>query len=217
MGAMAVASGGPGASDAPDASGAAAPAAAQRLARAVTEVLAPAIWAAVLPVVVAVHAAGWAAGLAWGALATSFSAVIPYAVVWFGVRRGHLTDHHIGRREQRRTPLLLGLVSVAVGLFVLVATGAPDQLTALVVVGFVVGLGVTVANQYWKLSVHGAVAASSVTILVMTFGPVLLAGALLVALTGWSRIALRHHTAAQVLAGTAAGIALAAITFGLLT
>lgn len=198
-------------------SGAAAASVAGRLARAVTEVLAPVVWAAVLPVVVAVHAAGWAAGLAWGALATVFSAVIPYAVVWLGVRRGHLTDHHIGRREQRRTPLLLGLVSVAVGLFVLVATGAPDQVIALVVVGFVVGLGVTVANQFWKLSVHTAVAASSVTVLIMVFGPGLLGGALLAALTGWSRVALRQHTAAQVLAGAAAGTALAAVTFALLT
>ena len=190
---------------------------ARRAARLVTEVFAPAVWAAVMPLVIAVHAAsGVAAGLAWGAFAAVFSSVIPYGIIWLGVRRGQLTDHHIGRREQRRRPLLLGLACVLIGITALVLLRAPRELIAMVVVMFVVGLGATLVNHYWKLSIHAAVASGSVAVLVLVFGPALLAGAALVALVGWSRVVLRDHTTAQVLAGTCAGAVLAAPTFALL-
>jgi hypothetical protein len=190
---------------------------APRLARLITEVFAPAVWAAAMPLVIAVHAAeSVRAGLAFGSLAVGFCSAIPYAMIWLGVRYGRLTDHHIGQREQRRTPLLLGLTSVAIGLTLLAMTGAPSQLIAMVAAGFVVGVGVTIANQFWKMSAHAAVSAGSVTVLVMVFGPALLAGAIMVALIGWSRVALGDHTTGQALAGTAAGTTLSAITFGLL-
>lgn len=186
-----------------------------RPARAVTEILAPAVWALAMPLIIAVHAAG-RAGLAWGGLAAVFSAVVPYGVIWLGVRRGRLTDHHIGRREQRRLPLLLGLTSVLAGLVLLLVLGAPRQLIAMVVVMFTVGAGVTVVNQFWKLSAHAAVAAGSVAVLVQVFGPALLVGVAVVALVGWSRVALRDHTPAQVVAGAVVGAVLAAATFAAL-
>jgi len=170
-----------------------------------------------MPLVIALHAAeSVRSGLAFGGLAVAFCSAIPYAMVWLGVRRGRLTDHHIGQREQRRTPLLLGLTSVAIGLTLLAVTGAPRQLIAMVAAGFIVGVGVTIANQFWKLSAHAAVSAGSVSVLVMVFGPVLLAGATIVALVGWSRVALGDHTTGQVLAGAAVGTTLSAVTFGLL-
>lgn len=185
----------------------------ERLARAATEILAPAVLATALPMVVATHADGIWPGLAWGLLAALFSAVLPYAFIWCGVRRGRLTDHHIGVRRQRRTPLMLGLLSVLTGLLLLVLLGAPHEVAAVVVVMFVVGAVVTAVNEVWKVSVHSAVAAGCLTVLVIVFGPSLLAAVPLVVLVAWSRVRLRDHTIAQVLAGTAVGIPLAAITF----
>ena len=48
----------------------------------------------------------------------------------------------------------------------------------------------------WKISIHCAVASGSVAILALAFGPLVLGGYLLVGLLGWSRVALRDHTAA---------------------
>jgi hypothetical protein len=195
---------------------------AQRVARVITEILAPAVWAAAMPVIIAVHAAtNPPAGVAWGALAALFSSVIPYGVIWIGVRRGRLTDHHIGRREQRRVPLLIGLASVLVGLAMLVMLRAPHELVAMVTVMLVVLLGTTVVNQFWKLSAHTAVSAGSVTVLVLVFGPTLLAAVVCVALVGWSRVVLpdrtggqtHDHSVGQVLAGVALGVVLAGATF----
>ncbi|SCE92645.1 phosphatase PAP2 family protein [Micromonospora mirobrigensis] len=184
-----------------------------RAARLVTEVFAPAVWAAAMPLVVAVQAAGWVRGPLWGLLAVFFSAALPYAVVRLAVRRGRLTDHHIGVREQRRGPLLFGMVCVLVGLALLTAFDAPRQLVAMVVVILAVLAVVTAVNQVWKLSVHCAVAAASVTVLAVLLGPALLAGYPLVALVAWSRVRLGDHTRAQVVAGTVAGVAVAAPVF----
>lgn len=191
--------------------------AADRLARAVTEGFAPAVWAAAMPLIVAVHAASsWVVGLGWGLLAVLFSAVVPYAIIHLGVRRGTLTDRHIGVREQRRKPLIYGLLSVLVGLGALTVLDAPRALVAMVVVMFAVLLAVTLVNQVWKLSAHTAVSAGSAGVLIAVFGPALAAAFAVVALIGWSRVRLGDHTAGQVVAGTATGVLIAVPTFGLL-
>ncbi|WP_442934119.1 phosphoesterase PA-phosphatase [Micromonospora sp. CPCC 205561] len=187
------------------------------VARAVTEVFAPALLAALMPVVVGLHGTSpVAAGLAWALVGSLFCSVIPNSLIWWGVRRGRLTDHHIGRREQRRRPLTYGLLSVLVGLALMIGFGAPDPVVAMVVVMFALGLAVTVANLAWKLSIHAAVAAGAAAVLVIEFGPALLVSAPVVALVGWSRVRLRDHTVAQVLAGTAVGLLIAVPTFLLL-
>ncbi len=190
---------------------------APRVARAVTEVFAPALLAAVMPIVIGVTSVlPVGAGLAWALVGTLFCSLIPNTLIWWGVRRGRLTDHHIRVREQRRTPLVYGLLSVLVGLTLMIGFGAPRPVTAMVVVMFALGLAVTAANLVWKLSIHAAVAAGSAAVLVIEFGPALLATVPVVALVGWSRVRLRDHTVAQVIAGTAVGLLVAIPAFLLL-
>ncbi|MDG4809499.1 phosphoesterase PA-phosphatase [Micromonospora sp. WMMD1120] len=154
--------------------------------------------------------------LGWALLATLFCSVIPNSLIWYQVRRGRLTDHHIRERRQRAKPLAYGLLSVLVGLAVLVGLDAPRTVVAVVVVMFGVGVAVTVINLLWKLSIHAAVAAGSAAILVIVHGVVLLILIPVVAAVGWSRVQLREHTTGQVVAGAAVGLAVAAPTFLLL-
>lgn len=184
----------------------------RRAARVLTEVFAPAVLAAAMPVVIALHASdSVAAGAGWGLLVVVFTAAIPYGVIWLGVRRGQLTDHHIGERGQRRKPLMLGVASVLVGLTVLTVAGAPRELVVMTLVMLLLLLAVGVINLAWKLSAHAAVAAGSAAVLVIVFGPVLLIAVPVVAAVGWSRVELRDHTTAQVLAGAAGGVLLSAL------
>jgi hypothetical protein len=188
-----------------------------RIATILTEVFAPAVLAALMPLVIALHTArGRAIGLGWGLLAAAFFSVIPYGVVLLGVRRGHLTDHHIGVREQRRKPLVLGLCSVGIGLALLFALDAPGELLAMALVMLGVVLIVAAVNHWWKLSAHAAVITGSATVLVVVFGAPLLAAFLVVAAVCWSRVELGDHTAAQVIAGAAGGGLIAAVAFPLL-
>jgi membrane-associated phospholipid phosphatase len=188
-----------------------------RLARLVTEVLAPAPIVAVVPLVVAWRAtSGVAMAVVWGVTASLFSSLLPFAVVLLWVRAGRLSDHHVGVREQRALPMLMGIASVLVGLGLLAVLRAPRELLALggsMTVGLSVSLLVTL---WWKVSVHTAVAAGAATVLALVFGRALLAAWPLVALVGWSRVELGDHTWAQVLVGAVLGAAVSAIVFPLL-
>jgi membrane-associated phospholipid phosphatase len=57
-----------------------------------------------------------------------------------------------------------------------------------------------------EISVHAAIAAGAATVLLLVFGPALLAFWPLVALIAWSRVQVGDHTPARVLADIALGI-----------
>jgi membrane-associated phospholipid phosphatase len=179
--------------------------------------LAPAPVITALLLAVAWHSAATPTeALKWALLAAAFCSFLPMLYILRGVRRGGLTDHHVRLRRQRRGPLLVAGGSVLIGLALLVVTGAPRDVVALVGAG-AVGLFVAVAiTLLWKISIHVAVAAGAVAVLALVFGPVLLVLAPLVALAAWARVAVRDHTPAQVIAGAAVGAAVAGIAFPLL-
>ncbi|WP_433385257.1 phosphatase PAP2 family protein [Actinoplanes sp. CA-142083] len=182
------------------------------MARLLTEVFAPAVLAAVMPVVIGAHAGN----VGWGLVGALFCAVVPYGMILRGVRRGSLSDRHIGVRSQRTGPLLFGLGSVLAGMGLLAAGGAPRELIALIVASFAGGVIATGINHFWKSSIHTGVAAGSAVVLVIVFGPVLLTSAVVVAAVGWSRVRLEDHTIAQVVVGAAIGAVVAGVVFGLL-
>ncbi|SCG64919.1 phosphatase PAP2 family protein [Micromonospora humi] len=189
-----------------------------RPARLLTEVFAPGVLVTALPLVAAARVSRSPAQfLLWGGAALLFCAVIPVGVIVHGVRRGRLTDRHVGDHRQRARPLSIGLASVAVGLLLLAALRAPAELFAVIVVIFVVGAACTLVNHWWKLSIHAAVAGATVAVLVPLLGPVAHLGWPLVAAVGWSRVRLRDHTWPQVLAGVALGTPSAAAVFLALT
>jgi membrane-associated phospholipid phosphatase len=191
-----------------------------KLARAVTEIFAPAVLVTVLLVLLGWHS-GWHGvhwawrGLGFGAVAALFESLLPFLFILSRVRSGRITDHHIGDRRQRLVPLVVGLGSVVVGFLVLSLLGAPRELIAAVVAGFVGLLVAAAINHFWKMSVHAAVVAGSVVICAEVFHGWPLLAAPLVALVGWSRVRLKDHTAGQVLVGAVVGALVAGVTFAL--
>ncbi|GAB3949220.1 hypothetical protein [Streptomyces sparsus] len=187
----------------------------RRAARFVTDAFEPKNWIIALTVLV-----GWAvdglAGVGWGLFGALFAAVIPVLFITFGIRRGTWADRHLGVRQQRLVAMVFIISSVLTGTLLMLLLGAPQAMVALIaamVATLVVLLAITVT---WKVSVHAAVSAGSVVILTAVHGPWLLAAAPLVALVGWSRVALRDHTPAQVVTGTALGALIAGSAFVLL-
>lgn len=186
-------------------------------AHAITEVTSPAVFSSVLPVLVGTHAAG-THGLLTGIVAAIFTGAVPYAFLLWSIRRGTVADRHIRQRTQRAVPLLFGMASVVLGLLLLLALNAPRELMALVG-AMLAGLAVVLAiTTVWKISVHTGVAAGSGVILAMTFGPVVLIPTVVaVAAIAWGRVALKHHTPAQVVGGIVIGAPVAGLVFGALT
>jgi membrane-associated phospholipid phosphatase len=189
-----------------------------RVARVVTETTGPPVLAGGLLLLVAWHSAPTSgAGLLWGLLAAVLASAVPFGYIVRGVRRGRWADHHVGVREQRRRPLLVGLASVTAALALLAAWNAPRELLALVA-AMLTGLAVAllVTHYWWKVSIHTAVAAGTAVILVLVFGPALFAVWPLVAVVGWSRVQLGAHTPGQVAGGGVLGGLVAWVVFSLL-
>ncbi|WP_342022567.1 phosphatidic acid phosphatase [Arthrobacter citreus] len=175
-----------------------------RAARIVTEATAPAVLVGILLLLQPVLSPGvtWLQGI----VAASFTVGLPFAGILWLKRRGAVTDHHVGKREQRAPILIASAASIGVGALLLILLGAPAALFG-EIGGVFIGLVLCLAaNLVWKLSVHSAVAAY---VGLALLAPVPMVGSalalLLASATGWSRVKLGDHTPTQVLAGHAAG------------
>ncbi|QHC67453.1 phosphatase PAP2 family protein [Rathayibacter sp. VKM Ac-2759] len=188
-------------------------------ARIATEAFSPAVLAVLVPVVVGARVADPPLlGVAWGALAALFVGVLPYLVIRLLMRSGRIRgDHHVPDRRERALPIGLALVSIAVGLVLLAALGAPPAVTTFGLVTVAVVVAVGVVNLAWKLSGHAAVVATCAVVVLIAYGPWSLVVTVPIALwTGWSRVRLGAHTPAQVLAGGLVGAVLASVVWSLL-
>lgn len=182
-----------------------------RLARLITEILAPWVIVLLLPLAVAWQAT-YSIGptLLWGLIVALTSSILPMAVIVWGARTQRWEGHHVRNRHGRLIPFLALIGFTAIGLGILVAADAPwpvialdiAQVTALLVTG-----AITVG---WKVSMHTAVGGGAVVVLAVTYSPWLWPLMLLVAAIGWSRVHIRDHTAAQ----TAGGAIIGALVIG---
>jgi membrane-associated phospholipid phosphatase len=184
-------------------------------AERISYLLEPKNWIIVTTLAVGWHADG-AAGLAWGALAALFAGVLPMVFISRGVRDGRWDDRYVGAKRPRLIVLTFIIASVAAGLALLIGLGAPGELTGYF--GCMLGSVAVLAaiTTVWKISIHCAVAAGSVTIIALLLGPWAAPAYLLVALTAWSRVVLKDHTTLQVVAGSLLGVAAALVTYALI-
>ncbi|WP_104179734.1 phosphatase PAP2 family protein [Arthrobacter sp. B0490] len=176
-----------------------------RLAAAVSEVFAPAVLVSLFLVVAAFYAAPWPGSLLLAAVAVCFTTALPLLGVIALVRRGRLVDHHISDRRQRGPVLAATLGSIGAGLALLILLDAPPVLLGAVLCTVAGVVLVLVVNLWWKLSAHSAVAVFVAVGTVGLFGPWASPLLLVPAVVGWSRVRLRAHTPAQVVAGYAVG------------
>jgi len=187
----------------------------RRTARLISEQLHPKTWIVVVCLMIGWHA-DQLQGVVWSLVGVLFAAVIPILFIDHGIKRGRWGDRNVGARKARLLVMLVILLSVLTCLTLMTALNAPRVLSALVA-SMLVTLGtLALVTLAWKISVHQAVSAGAVIMLAQTYGPWALLGYVLVAVVGWSRIELRDHTPAQVIAGTLLGTAVAAATFAAL-
>lgn len=176
-----------------------------RSARWLTEALQPPVVVSVQLLASPLTQPGFPGTAGYGALAALFVCVLPLVLLLVLVRLGKVTDHHVSDRRQRAPVLLMALGSILAGLLVLDAAGAPQSVVVMVlavVAGVVVLAGV---SPFWKISGHAAAISSSAVIGVLMLGAAWLPLLLLIPAVGWSRVVLRAHSPAQVVAGSLFG------------
>ncbi|MET8696839.1 phosphatase PAP2 family protein [Streptomyces bauhiniae] len=157
-------------------------------------------------------------GTLWAVEAVVFAAVIPLLLIERGKRAGKWDDRHVGQVQRRKALIPAIMASVATGIGGMLLLDAPRQMVALAaaMVATLAVILVPTSLWDWKISVHTAVAGGALTMLALTWGPLVWAAYPLVAVIAWSRISLRDHTPAQTLAGALAGTLTAGVVFAAL-
>jgi membrane-associated phospholipid phosphatase len=173
-------------------------------AQTVTYLLEPKNWIIATVIAVGWHAQGLP-GLLWGMVAALFAGVLPTLFITRGVNRGRWADRNVGDKRPRLIVMGFIIASVALGLVLMDLLGAPAQLTGYFVFMLVSVSVLAAITLVWKISIHCAVASGSVTVLALAFGWWLVPAYVLTVLVGWSRVAMRDHTTAQVVAGSVLG------------
>jgi membrane-associated phospholipid phosphatase len=174
-------------------------------AKWLTEVFQPPVVVSIQLLVSPLPEAGFPGTISYGALAALFVCVLPLLVLLVLVKLGKVTDHHVSDRKQRAPVLLMALACIAVGLLVLTAVDAPRSVTAMVL-AVVGGVAVLAAvSPFWKMSGHAAAVSCAAVVLVLMLGAAWAPLLLLVPAVSWSRVVLRAHTPAQVVAGSLFG------------
>ena len=176
-----------------------------RSAKWLTEVFQPPVVVSLQLIISPLVEPGFPGTIGYGALAALFVCVLPLVVLLVLVRKGKVTDHHVSDRKQRAPVLLMALGCIALGLLVLNAVDAPLSVVAMVLA--VVG-GVAVlagVSPFWKMSGHAAAMSCAAVVSVLMLGAAWAPLLLLVPAVGWSRVVLRAHSLAQVVAGSLFG------------
>ena len=176
-----------------------------RAATWVTEVFQPPVVVSLQLLISPLAEPGFPGTVGYGALAALFVCVLPLIVLLVLVRLGKVTDHHVSDRKQRAPVLLMALACIAVGLLVLTAAGAPHGVIAMVL-AVVGGVAVLAAvSPFWKMSGHAAAVSCAAVVSVLMLGAAWAPLLVLVPAVCWSRVVLRAHTVAQVVAGALFG------------
>jgi membrane-associated phospholipid phosphatase len=177
----------------------------RRVARTLTEVFQPPAVVSVLLLISPAVQPGFPGTIWFGVLGAFFVCVLPFAYVLIMVRLGKLSDHHVSDRKERAPLLMVALVSVVVGLLVLNLINAPTSVSEMIL-ALIGGIAVLAAvSLVWKISGHASAISAAAVIAALMFGPAWLPLLLLVPAVGWSRVVLRAHTPAQVIAGSLFG------------
>ncbi len=152
----------------------------------------------------------------YGSITVGFTVLIPLIYTLHLRRTGSVDSLHIIDQRSRLGPLAIAGASTAVGLALLYAVGAPEEILRLAVLLFLLAATVLVATFFLKVSGHMAAWGAGTTIVVALYGPVLVPLFLIALPIAWSRLTLEKHTPLEVVAGFIYGIGTAAMIAWLL-
>lgn len=133
-----------------------------------------------------------------------FASLMPMAIILFWAKKFN-TDRDISNRQDRFTPLIVGMVSYFIGFLTLLMLNVDNFLTALLLC-YSINTGVVLLITFkWKISVHTTGLSGPVAALILLLGPVGALFGIIYPLLIWSRVILNKHTLAQAISGGVQG------------
>jgi len=151
--------------------------------------------------------------LKWSLILVVISILPVFSVTTYLIRNQRFDDLFIGVRKQRTKIYLLASVCALVGCIILLYLGAPLMLVATFVAGLSAIVIFMCINLLWKISLHTALIAVSVTVLLILYGSIAAVTAVLLPLIAWARIELEHHSLAQVTTGALLAASIVVVVF----
>lgn len=188
-----------------------------KVARIISDVFSPpVVWGALAFPIAARAADTPEKVLLWASIYVFFVTILPSLFIVFMVLTGRITDVHVRVRKQRILPFIVTIVCSLVAVIILAALNSPimPEFALISMIQVVVILTITL---FWQISMHAMSITTAVVVtgILYGFAPALLVSPL-IPIVGASRVVLRRHTVAQVIAGGAVGAALTLILILLL-
>ena len=140
-------------------------------------------------------------GLKWSLLLVGITVLPVSLVILYLVHKDKIDGMFIKVRQQRNKIYLLASLCTIACCVILFSLHAPLILIATMVAALSAMLVFMLINFTWKISLHTAFAAGSVTVLILLYGTTGAFSAVLVPPIAWSRIELKYHSLGQTVAG----------------
>ncbi len=174
----------------------------KRLAKLTSDVINPFLVSFIVIILLSFESTSSTAdALKWASIAVALSVLPVFVAVIYLVRNKKLEGIFVNPRRQRYKIYFLATTFGIISCVILVFLGAPKLLATTFIAGLaaiVVFMGV---NFIWKISLHTAFIASSVTILIIVYSYIGVLSVVLFPPVVWARIVLKHHSPAQVAIG----------------
>jgi len=129
-----------------------------------------------------------------------FQLIIPLGYILFLYFKKEITDLDMTKREERIKPLIVSTISALISLALIYLSGNKLIITFYFII-FILILVNTLITLFWKISFHMAANTAAAILLNFIFDWKLPFLYLLIPLIFWSRLKLKKHTVAQLLAG----------------
>jgi len=139
--------------------------------------------------------------------------IIPLVSVVRLKRRGDTISLDVPERTKRINPFLISIIGYFSIWISFKIMHAPREISLLMWCYGFNTLVATIITHYWKVSVHGMALGGPIVALAYLISPVFYWGTLAAPLIVYSRVELKAHTKAQVIAGFLLGFCLTLIQF----
>jgi len=174
----------------------------EKIANIISRVLNPFLVSLVIILVLSFESMpGILDAIKWSLLLSVISIAPVYATIIYFVRVRRLGRHFVDIRRQRTKIYLIASLCALTDYLVLFWLDAPLLLMATFIAGLSAVITFMGINLWWKISLHSAFIAASVTLLVILYGGWAAVTVVLLPLVAWARIELAHHSVAQVAVG----------------
>jgi len=130
-----------------------------------------------------------------------FGSVFPLLVIYLMYKMNKVGDLDVTDRSERKAPFMVSIIVYLLGTVIMFALNAPAIVSALMFCYTTNTLVTFLISLHWKISVHAVGVAGPFISLVYYLGWLYSPLLLFIIPIGWSRVELKAHTLAQVVAG----------------